>query len=69
MIPPRFPLSALKLTIQLFSKHMQYTEKHEILMTPQHSLLASSQFLFSTKNSNLSPMWSICGVLERGKEF
>lgn len=32
-----FPLSALKLTIQLFA---EYTECHAILMTPQHAQIS-----------------------------
>lgn len=35
-LPHLFSLFALKLTNQLLIEHMQYIEKHEILMTPQH---------------------------------
>lgn len=65
------PLSALELTIQLF---VEYIECHAILMTPSMRtfpdlLLVSHPFLFSTKHSYLSPLWSIRGVLEWGNAF
>lgn len=65
------PFSGLELTIQLF---VEYIESHAILMTPSmrrfpDSLLVSHRFLFSTKHSYLSPLWSIPAVLEWGNGF